>query len=151
MTNLPDKSPRSEIIPYQTEDGKTRIEVRLQDETVWLTQQLMVELFQSSQQNISHHVRSIYEEGELAPESTHKKYLSVRREGNREVKRLMDYYNLDIIISVGYRVKSHVANRFWTHPRQFEPRTDKLHGQMREAWKMIPTWAHPVQAIREEL
>jgi len=72
----------------------------------------MVELFQSSQQNISHHVRSIYEEGELAPESTHKKYLSVRREGNREVKRLLDYYNLDMIISVGYRVKSHVATRF---------------------------------------
>ena len=105
-------SSMGQFLVYETEDGQVKIDVRLEDETVWLTQQLMVELFQSSQQNISHHVRSIYEEGELAPESTHKKYLSVRREGNREVKRLLDYYNLDMIISVGYRVKSHVATRF---------------------------------------
>ena len=105
-------SSKGQFLVYETEDGQVKIDVRLEDETVWLTQQLMVELFQSSQQNISHHVRSIYEEGELAPESTHKKYLSVRREGNREVKRLLDYYNLDMIISVGYRVKSHVATRF---------------------------------------
>jgi hypothetical protein len=105
-------SDKGQFLVYETEDGQIKIDVRLEDETVWLTQQLMVELFQSSQQNISHHVRSIYEEGELASESTHKKYLSVRREGNREVKRLLDYYNLDMIISVGYRVKSHVATRF---------------------------------------
>jgi hypothetical protein len=105
-------SSKGQFLVYETEDGQVKIDVRLEDETVWLTQQLMVELFQSSQQNISHHVRCIYEEGELAPESTHKKYLSVRREGNREVKRLLDYYNLDMIISVGYRVKSHVATRF---------------------------------------
>jgi hypothetical protein len=105
-------SDKGQFLVYETEDGQVKIDVRLEDETVWLTQQHMLELFQSSQQNISHHVRSIYEEGELAPESTHKKYLSVRREGNREVKRLLDYYNLDMIISVGYRVKSHVATRF---------------------------------------
>jgi hypothetical protein len=103
---------KGQFLVYEAEDGKVKIDVRLENETVWLTQQLMVELFQSSQQNISHHVRSIYEEGELAPESTHKKYLLVRLEGNREVKRLIDYYNLDMIISVGYRVKSHVATRF---------------------------------------
>ncbi|MBW6485174.1 MAG: virulence RhuM family protein [Syntrophobacterales bacterium] len=105
-------SGKGQFLVYETEDGQVKIDVRLEDETVWLTQQHMVELFQSSQQNVSHHVRSIYEEGELAPESTHKKYLSVRREGNRDVKRLLDYYNLDMIISVGYRVKSHVATRF---------------------------------------
>jgi hypothetical protein len=72
----------------------------------------MAELFQTTQQNISQHVLNIYEEEELAPEATHKKFLSVRLEGKREVKRLLDYYNLDMIISVGYRVKSHVATRF---------------------------------------
>jgi len=102
----------SEIIIYQTEGGQTRLEVRLQDESVWLTQQLMAELFQTTQQNISLHISNIYEEGELAPEATHKKYLSVQREGTRDVGRERDFYNLDMIISVGYRVKSHIATRF---------------------------------------
>ncbi len=77
-----------------------------------LIKQQIVQLFQSSKQNISHHINSIYEEGELAPEATVKKYLTVRQEGSREVKRLLDYYNLDMIISAGYRVKSRVATRF---------------------------------------
>ena len=89
-----------------------KLDARLEDETVWLTQQLMAELFQSSKQNISHHINSIYEEGELLPEATVRKYLTVRSEGVREVKRLLDYYNLDMIISVGYRVKSAVATLF---------------------------------------
>jgi len=72
----------------------------------------MADLFQSSKQNINHHIQCIYQEGELATEATVKKYLTVRREGNREVSRLLDYYNLDMIISVGYRIKSHVATRF---------------------------------------
>ncbi|MFC1896548.1 virulence RhuM family protein [Thermodesulfobacteriota bacterium] len=103
---------KGQFLVYAAEDGRVKIDVRLEDETVWLTQQLMADLFQTSQQNISLHIQNIYEEGELAPEATHKKYLSVRREGRRKVKRLLDYYNLDIIISVGYRVKSHVATRF---------------------------------------
>lgn len=103
---------KGQFLVYQSEDGKLKLDVRLEGETVWLTQQLMAELFQSSKQNISHHISSIYEEGELLPEATVKKYLTVRMEGNREVKRLLDYYNLDMIISVGYRVKSHVATRF---------------------------------------
>jgi len=107
--NLPVKS---EFLVYQTEDGRIKVEVRLEDETVWLTQQLMAALFQTTQQNISLHIRNIYDEGELIPEATHKKYLLVRSEGGREVKRLVDHYNLDMIISVGYRVKSHVATRF---------------------------------------
>jgi len=102
----------SEIIIYQTEEGNTRLEVRLQDESVWLTQQLMASLFQTTQQNVSLHISNIYEEGELVPEATHKKYLSVQREGTRDVGRERDYYNLDMIISVGYRVKSRIATRF---------------------------------------
>lgn len=102
----------SQFLVYQAEDGKIKIEVRLEQETVWLTQQQMADLFQSSKQNISHHIQNIYEEGEHPPEATVKKYLTVRREGQREVKRLLDHYSLDMIIAVGYRVKSHVATRF---------------------------------------
>lgn len=105
-------NPSSEIILYQTEDGRNRIEVRLENETVWLTQQLMAELFQTTQQNISLHIQNIYAEGELRPDATHKDFLSVRREGNRAVQRRLEFYNLDMIISVGYRVKSAVATRF---------------------------------------
>ncbi len=104
--------PSSEIILYQTEDGRNRIEVRLENESVWLTQQLMADLFQTTQQNVSLHIRNIYEEGELAPEATHKDFLSVRQEGGRQVRRSLDYYNLDLIIAVGYRVKSAIATRF---------------------------------------
>jgi len=106
------EQPKGQFLVYQTEDGKLKLDVRFEDESVWLTQSLMAELFQTTQQNISQHVLNIYEEEELAPEATHKKFLSVRLEGKREVKRLLDYYNLDMIISVGYRVKSHVATRF---------------------------------------
>jgi len=86
---------KGQFLFYESEDGQVKIDVRLEDETVWLTQQFMAELFQSSQQNISRHIQNIYEEGELAPKATVKKYLTVRREGNREVQRLLDYYDLD--------------------------------------------------------
>jgi hypothetical protein len=102
----------SQIIIYQTQDGKTKLDVRLENETAWLTQKQMVELFQSSKQNISHHINSIYEEGELQQGATVKKYLTVQTEGTRNVTRELEYYNLDMIISVGYRVKSHIATRF---------------------------------------
>lgn len=117
--NLPQKS---HFLVYQAEDGTLKIDVRLEDESVWLTQSLMAELFQTTQQNISHHIRAIYEEGELLPEATHKKYLSVRQEGVRQVQRELEYYNLDMIISVGYRVKSHLATRFriWATQRLTE-------------------------------
>jgi len=101
-----------QFLVYETDDGQVKIDVRLEDETVWLTQQHMTDLFQTTKQNVSLHIQNIFDEGELTPEATVKKYLSVRREGRREVKRLLDYYNLDMIISVGYRVKSHVATRF---------------------------------------
>ena len=104
--------PQSEIILYQTEDGRTRIQCRFEDDTVWLTQQQMTELFQTTQQNVSLHVRNIYEEGELAGEATHKESLSVRQEGARSVRRRVEFYNLDVIISVGYRVKSPRGTQF---------------------------------------
>jgi len=103
---------KSQFLIYQAEDGRVKIDVRFEDETVWLTQQMMAELFQTSQQNISLHINNIYKEGELQPEATHKEYLSVRQEGGRKVQRQLEFYNLDMIISVGYRVKSQVATRF---------------------------------------
>ena len=79
--------PAGEFLLYQTEDGQVRLDVRLQGETVWLTQPSMAELFQTTQQNISQHIRNIFTEGELTPEATHKKFLSVRREGSRDIRR----------------------------------------------------------------
>ncbi len=102
----------SEILLYRTEDGQTRVEVRLEDETVWLTQELMAELYQTTKQNINFHIQNIFGEGELGRAATVKEYLTVRQEGSRTVKRRLDYYNLDMIISVGYRVKSRDATRF---------------------------------------
>jgi hypothetical protein len=103
---------KGQFLVYNAEDGTVKIDVKLSDETVWLTQQLMAELFQTTKQNISLHVNNIYKEQELFPKTTVKEYLTVRKEGNREVKRRLDYYNLDMIISVGYRIKSHIATRF---------------------------------------
>lgn len=102
----------SEIIFYQSEDGTIHLETRLENETLWLTQQQMAELFQTTQQNISLHIQNVYTEGELSDEATHKKSLWVRQEGSRQVQRELDSYNLDMVISVGYRVKSLIATRF---------------------------------------
>ena len=100
------------ILIYQSDSSETRIEVRLQDETVWLTQKMMSELFQKDVRTINEHIKNVYEEGELKPESTIRKFRIVQTEGKRQVRRLIDYYSLDMIISVGYRVKSTVATRF---------------------------------------
>ena len=101
-----------EIILYQTEDGLTKIDVRFENETVWLTQQQMADLFQSSRSNIVEHIQHIYEEGELDESATCRKFRQVRTEGSRQVTRELPYYNLDMIISLGYRVKSLTATRF---------------------------------------
>ncbi len=105
----------NKIVIYQTEDGQTQIDVRLDNDTVWLTQAQMVELFQTTKQNVSLHVGNVFKEGELEQESTVKEYLTVQKEGLREVARKVKYYNLDVIISVGYRVKSKrgTAFRIW--------------------------------------
>ena len=101
-----------EILIYQSEDGLTKIEVKIQDETVWLTQQQMADLFQTSRTNVVEHIAHIYEEFELDKNLTCRKFRQVRKEGNREVSREMPYYNLDMIISLGYRVKSRIATNF---------------------------------------
>jgi hypothetical protein len=102
----------SQITIYQTESGETKLDVRFQDETVWLTQKLMAELFQTTPQNITIHLKNIFDEGELEEKATCKDFLQVQIEGKREVKRERQFYNLDAIISVGYRIKSNVATKF---------------------------------------
>ena len=101
-----------EIIIYQSEDGLTHIEVKMEDETVWLTQQQMADLYQTSRTNVVEHIAHIFQEGELDEDSTCRKFRQVRQEGNRTVNREMVYYNLDMIISLGYRVKSSIATNF---------------------------------------
>ena len=107
----------NQIVIYQSEDGQTQVDVRLENETVWLTQAQMVELFQTTKQNVSLHVGNVFKEGELEQESTVKEYLTVQKEGERKVSRKVKYYNLDVIISVGYRVKSKrgTAFRIWAN------------------------------------
>lgn len=109
---LTDKEIENNIIIYQTNDGRTKIDVKIEDETVWLTQAQMVELFQSSKSNISEHISHIFEEKELSETSTVRKFRTVQKEGSRDVARMVDYYNLDVIISVGYRVKSLRGTQF---------------------------------------
>lgn len=111
QTTQPDGPQQGEIILYQP-DETVRLEVRLEDDTVWLTQQQMAELFYATKQNVSLHIKNIYDEGELEETSTVKDYLTVRKEGNRTVRRHVNYYNLDVIISVGYRIKSIRGTRF---------------------------------------
>jgi len=98
-----------EIIVYQSEDGRAAIDVHLRDETVWLTQAQMVELFQKTKQNVSLHIRNVFREGELREDAVVKECLTTAADGKRYKTK---YYNLDVIISVGYRVKSHRGTQF---------------------------------------
>jgi hypothetical protein len=102
----------SELLFYQTEDGQTRLQVRLEGETVWLSQAQMAELFQTSVPNVSMHIRNVFEEKELPEGATLKEFLIAQTEGQRQVSRRVAHYNLDVIISVGYRVKSHRGTQF---------------------------------------
>ena len=97
---------------YQDDNGITQVNVRFEGDDVWLPVELIMQLFDASQQDVSYHIGQIYAEGELDKERTHKKFLLVRQEGNRSVNRQISHYNLDMIIAVGYRVKSQVATRF---------------------------------------
>jgi hypothetical protein len=103
---------QGEIVIYQTDEGNTKIDVRFVEDSVWLTQAQMAELFQSSRTNILEHIKNIYDEEELDINSTCRNFRQVRKEGNRQVARELPYYNLDMIISLGYRVKSKVATNF---------------------------------------
>ncbi len=102
----------SSIIMYTTEDGLTKIETTFDEDTVWLSLEQMAELFQRDKSTISRHIKNIFEEGELTQAATVAKFATVQTEGTRTVERNIDYYNLDVIISVGYRVKSHRGTQF---------------------------------------
>jgi hypothetical protein len=106
------QAPDGEFILYQSDDGTAQVQVRLEHETVWLTQGQMAELFQTTKQNVSLHIRNVFNEGELLPEATVKEYLTVAVEGDRTVQRRLTHYNLDVIIAVGYRVRSHRGTQF---------------------------------------
>ena len=111
MTNPP-SPPQDEVLLYQTEDGRVQVECRFEKETLWLSQALIADLFGKDVRTINEHLQNIYEEGELDPEATIRKYRIVRREGNREVGRLIDHYSLDAILAVGYRVRSPRGTQF---------------------------------------
>ena len=118
------------IILYQDENNITRVSVRFSDEDLWLTQAQIAELYDTTQQNISQHIESIFRDGELQKTATNKKFLLVRTEGTRQVKRNIDHYNLDMIIALGYRVQSQIATRFrrWA--------TERLHEYIQKGFAM---------------
>ena len=107
-----DEAPTGEIILYQTEDGRTRLECRFVDETLWLSQALMAELFQKNVRTINEHLRNIFEEGELDPGATIRNFRIVRQEGSRQVSRDIEHYSLEAILAVGYRVRSARGTQF---------------------------------------
>jgi hypothetical protein len=121
---MPDKAepPTGEIVLYQTEDGRTRVECRFVDETLWLSQALIAELFQKDVRTVNEHLQNIYEEGEIDERATIRKFRIVRREGPREVERDIEHYNLDAILAVGYRVRSERGTQFrrWATERLSE-------------------------------
>ncbi len=112
---------KNEVLIYEDKDGKTRVDVKFIDEDIWLTKYQLADIYKTTRQNIEQHINNIYEDEEL-PDSTCKKFLQVQKEGNREVKRNIDHYNLDMIIALGYRVQSDVAVRFriWATKRLHE-------------------------------
>jgi hypothetical protein len=117
-----DQPPQSELILYQTEDGKTRIACRLEEDTIWLTQALIAELFEIGVGTVNHHLKEIYAEAELAPGATIRRYRMVRTEGNRSVSRDIEHYSLEAILAVGYRVRSLRGTQFrqWATARLAE-------------------------------
>jgi hypothetical protein len=119
---MADEMPQSEMILYQTADGRTRIQCRFENETIWLSQMMIAELFQTTVPNINQHLKAIYADGELAEEATIKSYLIVRSEGAREVSREVLHYSLQAILAVGYRVRSHRGTQFrqWATARLSE-------------------------------
>ncbi len=120
----------NQIILYQDDNDITRISVRFADEDLWLTQNQLAEIYYTTQQNISQHIDNIYRDKELTEDSTHKKFLLVRQEGQRNVSRNIDHYNLDMVIALGYRVQSQVATRFrrWA--------TQRLHEYIQKGFSM---------------
>ena len=119
----PEAGPGGEVAVYESADGEVRVDVRLDRETVWLTQRQMAQVFDTTPENVLMHLRNVFTSGELEPEATTKEFLAVRTEGRRQVRRRLKHYNLDAIISVGYRVNSRRGVRF----RQWATRTLHVH------------------------
>lgn len=148
-------SPRGELILYQTEDGEAEINLRAIDGTVWLTQAELAELFATSPQNVTLHIKSIYEDGELPEEATCKDFLQVRKEGERNVERRLKHYNLDMILAVGYRVRSPrgVQFRRWANTVLKEYLVkgfamDDVRLKQAERWDYFDEWLARIRDIR---
>ena len=124
------KQNENSVVLYQDENGITRVSVRFANEDLWLTQNQIAEIYDTTQPNISQHIDGIFKDGELNANATHKKFLLVQTEGKRQVKREVNHYNLDIIIAIGYRVQSQIATRFrrWA--------TDRLHEYIQKGFAM---------------
>ncbi|MDR1403987.1 MAG: virulence RhuM family protein [Candidatus Methanoplasma sp.] len=118
------------IILYQDDNGITKVSVRFADEDIWLTQKQIAEIYDTTQQNVALHISNVYSDGELSDGATHKKYLLVRTEGDRQVRRNVDHYNLDVVIAIGYRAQSQIATRFrrWA--------TERLHEYIQKGFVM---------------
>jgi hypothetical protein len=112
VINMNSQITKSEFLLYKTDNGEVKVDVLLQNENIWLTLNKIAELFETSKQNVSYHFQNIFEEGELDKNSTVKEILTVQTEGNREISRKLEFYNLDSIIAVGYRVNSKRATQF---------------------------------------
>ena len=112
MNQTPPTIPNSEILLYTSPDGQVQLDIRMQDDTLWMTQQMMAELFQTTEANINVHIKNILQEAELQEEGTIKEILIVRKEGSRNVRRPVNFYNLDMILSVGYRVNTRRGTQF---------------------------------------
>ena len=137
---------KGEIIIYTSEDGSVSLDTKLENDTIWLTQDMMAKLFDTTTQNITMHIKNIYDEKELNLNSTCKNFLQVRKEGNRNVSRKLTHYNLDMILSVGYRIKSKVATKFriWA--------TNTLRGYLTKGYvineKMLKTQQNKIQTLQ---
>ncbi len=112
MDNELNNFPKGELLIYQTEDGRTKIDVFFEDDTIWLSQKQIAQLYQKGVNTINEHIKNIFDEGELEEAATIRKFRIVQKEGKREVARQIDYYNLNMILAVGYRVRSHIGNQF---------------------------------------
>lgn len=122
--------PAGEVLLYQTQDGQTRVECRFEDDTIWLTQAQIANLFQTTSQNVTIHIKALYKEGELIEEATCKDYLQVRREGTRQVSRILRHYRLEVVLAVGFRVRSPRGTQF----RQWA--TQRLEEYLRKGFVM---------------
>ena len=138
--------PRSEIIFYQTEDGRTRIQCRFENETIWLTQALIAELFQTTPQNVTLHLKAIYEEGEVVETATCKDYLQVRIEGGREIRRTLRHCSLPAILDV----LSVVSGGYCRKPRRKPRKSANVVHSSTIAWSAQTTMRHPLASFRSK-